>query len=385
MLSRETILSRLDRYDPEDVRVGVIGSHSALDAVEGAVEEGIPNLVVAQEGRHRTYDDYFATLRGPDGERRRGVVDDTWVLDDFEGVMEPKRRERLVETNTLWIPNRSFVAYTGIDDVEDTFDVPMVGSRNMLRTEERSEERDYYWLLDQAGLPFPEPVDDPSEIDRLAIAKLHHAEKELERGFFTAASTEEFWDKAEDLVDRGVITREALEEARIEEYVIGPVFNFDFFYSPLEDQGNPIELLGVDWRFETGLDGHVRLPADQQLNLPDHQAIPELTVVGHNTATLRESQLEKVFEMAETFVEAAEEHYDPGIIGPFCLQTCVDEDLNFYIYDVAPRIGGGTNVHMQVGHPYGNTLWREEMSTGRRLAREVERAAREDRLDEIVT
>lgn len=385
MLSRETILRRLDRYDPDDLRVGVIGSHSALDAVEGAVEEGLPNLVVAQEGRHRTYDDYFATLRGHDGGRRRGVVDETWVLDDFADVVDPKRRERLVETNTLWIPNRSFVAYTGIDRVEDDFDVPMVGSRNMLRTEERSEERDYYWLLEQAGLPFPEAIDDPSEIDRLAIAKLHHAEKELERGFFTAASPGEYHEKADELVDQGVVTRDALAEARIEEYVIGPVFNFDFFYSPIEDEGNPIELLGVDWRFETGLDGHVRLPADQQLQLPDHQAIPEMTVVGHNTATLRESQLEKVFEMAETFVEAAKKHYDPGVIGPFCLQTCVDEDLDFYIYDVAPRIGGGTNVHMQVGHPYGNTLWREEMSTGRRLAREIRLAAEQDRLDEIVT
>lgn len=89
--------------------------------------------------------------------------------------------------------------------------------------------------------------------------------------------------------------------------------------------------------------------------------------------------------MAERFVEASKEHYAPGIIGPFCLQTCVDKDLNFYIYDVAPRIGGGTNVHMWVGHPYGNALWRKPVSTGRRLAMEVRRAVREERLDEIVT
>jgi 5-formaminoimidazole-4-carboxamide-1-(beta)-D-ribofuranosyl 5'-monophosphate synthetase len=63
----------------------------------------------------------------------------------------------------------------------------------------------------------------------------------------------------------------------------------------------------------------------------------------------------------------------------------VDKDLNFYIYDVAPRIGGGTNVHMNVGHPYGNSLWRVNMSTGRRLAMEVRRAVEEDRLEEIVT
>ena len=79
------------------------------------------------------------------------------------------------------------------------------------------------------------------------------------------------------------------------------------------------------------------------------------------------------------------EHFHPGIIGPFCLQTCIDKDLNFYIYDVAPRIGGGTNVHMGMGHPYGNILWRTNMSTGRRIALEIRMAIERDRLEHIVT
>ena len=130
-----------------------------------------------------------------------------------------------------------------------------------------------------------------------------------------------------------------------------------------------VELLGIDWRFESSLDGHVRLPAAQQMALNEKQRVPEYTVCGHNSATLRESLLENAFELAEKYVKATQEHYAPGIIGPFCLQTCVDKDLHFFIYDVAPRIGGGTNVHMNVGHSYGNSLWRTEMSTGRRLAR----------------
>ena len=89
--------------------------------------------------------------------------------------------------------------------------------------------------------------------------------------------------------------------------------------------------------------------------------------------------------MAEKYVKATQQYYKPGIIGPFCLQTCVDKDLNFYIYDVAPRIGGGTNVHMSVGHPYGNTLWRTNMSTGRRLSMEVRKAIEQERLEEIIT
>jgi 5-formaminoimidazole-4-carboxamide-1-(beta)-D-ribofuranosyl 5'-monophosphate synthetase len=40
---------------------------------------------------------------------------------------------------------------------------------------------------------------------------------------------------------------------------------------------------------------------------------------------------------------------------------------------------------MSVGHPYGNTLWRTNMSTGRRLAMEVRRAIEMDKVIEIVT
>lgn len=171
----------------------------------------------------------------------------------------------------------------------------------------------------------------------------------------------------------------------MEEYIIGPVFNLDFFYSPLEEKGSRIELLGIDWRFESSLDGFVRLPAEQQLALNDKQRIPEMTVCGHNSSTMRESLLDGAFELAEKFVKAAERHFSPGMIGPFCLQTCVDKDLKFFIYDVAPRIGGGTNVHMSVGHPYANSLWRRSVSTGRRLAMEVRRAVEEQRLPEIIT
>jgi 5-formaminoimidazole-4-carboxamide-1-(beta)-D-ribofuranosyl 5'-monophosphate synthetase len=63
----------------------------------------------------------------------------------------------------------------------------------------------------------------------------------------------------------------------------------------------------------------------------------------------------------------------------------VDKDMKFYIYDVAPRIGGGTNVHVGVGHPYGNATWRRPMSTGRRIALEIRRGAEEGRLHELVT
>ena len=385
MMGKDEIAGIIEDYERLKLRVGMTASHSALDICDGAIEEGFPTAAYCQKGREKTYSQYFKTQRTSSGRVRRGMVDKAIVMDSFNDVMQPKMQEEMRKRNVVYIPNRSFTSYSSIDDVENNFHVPMFGSRNMLRMEERTEEQDYYWILDKAGLPYPEAIADPQDIDCLVIVKLHHAQKKLERGFFTCASYKEYCEKSETLLKEGTIDQASLDGARIEKYVIGPVFNLNFFYSPLEEEMPKLELLGVDWRFESSLDGHVRLPAPQQMTMPAHQQIPEMTVVGHNTATIRESLLEKAFELGEKFITASKEHYDPGIIGPFCLQTCIDKDMNYAIYDVAPRLGGGTNVHMSVGHPYGNATWRKPVSSGRRIAMELRRAVEQDRLLEVLT
>lgn len=385
MIAREKIFEIVDRYDLSKAKIGMVASHSALDVCDGAVEEGFRTVGVCQEGRDRTYSKYFKCQRDKNGKAVRGVVDEMWTLKKFNAMMDEKFQALLRRDNVLFVPNRSFTSYVDLTEIENNFAVPLVGTRGLLRSEERGMDKDYYWILEKAGLPFPKKIEDPKDIDGLVIVKLHHKVKKLERGFFSAASYQEFREKSRALIFQNVITEEDLASARIEEYVIGPVFNLDFFYSPLENMMERIELLGVDWRFETSLDGHVRLPANQQITLQGQQAIPEYTVCGHNSATMRESLLENAFALAEKYVKATQEHYAPGIIGPFCLQTCVDKDLKFHIYDVAPRVGGGTNVHMWVGHPYGNTTWRTNMSTGRRLAMEVRRAIDTDDINKMVT
>jgi len=383
-MDRTVIWKILEGYDLEDIKIGILASHSALDAADGAVEEGFRTILYCQKGREKTYANYFRAKR-ENGNVVRGMIDEFKIYDKFKNMIDEKEQRVMRENNVLFIPNRSFTSYIGIDKVENDFKVPIVGSRNLLRSEERSEKKSYYWLLEKAKLPYPEKVRNPRDINELVIIKLHHAVKKLERGFFTASSYSEYKEKSESLLKEGIITKDDLKNARIEKYIIGPVFNLDFFYSPMEEEMEKIELLGIDWRFETSLDGHVRLPAQQQLTLNEKQRIPEYTVCGHNSATLRESLLDNAFELAERYIKATQKYYKPGIIGAFCIQTCVDKDLDFYIYDIAPRIGGGTNVHMSIGHPYGNSLWRGNMPTGRRTALEIKRAIDKDRLKDIVT
>jgi len=365
--------------------VATVGSHSAIDVADGAATEGLPTVVLAQTGREATYARYFRTLRGPDGGRTRGCVDEVWTYPKFADLASAAEQERLRRRGAILVPNRAFSSYVPLEVIEDVYRVPIFGSRSMLRIEERTERENYYTLLEKAGVPTPRRISGPEAIDRLAIVKLPHASRRLERGFFTVASPGEYRAKSQRLIARGTVLESDLASARIEEYILGPVFNFNFFFSPLVPRADGLELLGVDERRESDLDGLVRLPAAQQLALPETARIPEYTVVGHGTLTVRESILEEVYRLAERFVDASRERYPPGIIGPFCLQSCIDRNGHPSVFDVAARIGGGTNVHLGLGHPYGNALWRSPMSSGRRVAIEIKRAAADGRLREVVT
>ncbi len=383
-LARAEVVAALRDY-PALPTVASVGSHSALDIADGAATEGLPTLVLAERGREATYATYFRTLRGPDGRVRRGCVDDVWTYPTFADLAAPASQERLRRTGALLVPNRALSSYVPLPTIENDLRIPLVGSRALLRIEERGERGNYYALLEKAGIAFPRAIDGPAAIDRLAMVKLPHARRRLERGFFTVASPAEYRTKSERLLAAGTITAADLAAARIEEYVLGPVFNFDFFFSPLVPRAEGLELLGVDDRRQSDLDGVLRLPAAQQLEVGDRAAAPRYTEVGHGALTVRESLLEEVFRLGERFVDAARAWAPPGIVGPFCLQTCLDADGRPVVFDVSPRIGGGTNVHLGVGHPYGNTLHRAPMSTGRRIAVEIRRAAAAGRLAEIVT
>lgn len=384
VLAREELQRIVDGYPTAPV-VAAVGSHSALDIADGAAAEGLRSTLLCQQGREATYARYFRAQRAPDGTLQRGCVDEVWTLPRFADLLAPELQERLRTAGALLVPNRALSSYLPIEALESELRVPMVGSRALLRIEERSERDNYYTLLGRAGIPIPEAFAGPEAIDGLAMVKLPHAVRRLERGFFTAASPEEFRHKSAELLARGVIRPDELAAARIERYVLGPVFNFNFFFSPLVPRADGLELLGVDERRESSLDGLVRLPAAQQLELPEAQRLPEYTVVGHGTLTVRESILEEVFRLGEKFVDASRARYPPGILGPFCLQSCIDADGHLTVFDVAARLGGGTNIHLALGHPYANALWREPMSSGRRVAREVRRATALGRLREIVT
>ncbi|HID72652.1 TPA: DUF1246 domain-containing protein, partial [Candidatus Micrarchaeota archaeon] len=214
--------------------IATLGSHSALDVSEGAKAEGFNTVVVAQKGREKTYLQYYRTRKR--GEDEVGVVDELLLLNKFSEIADKKSLDYLNERKSVFVPNRSFAVYVGYEKIENEFPVPVFGNKHLLRAEERGEEKDQYYLMEKAGVRFPRRIASPDKIDRLAIVKVSEAQRTYERAFFLARSQEEYVEKSEELLKAGKITKEGLEKAMIEEYIVGAHFNFNFFYSPLHGE-----------------------------------------------------------------------------------------------------------------------------------------------------
>ena len=365
MIDRAIVHRIVDSYDLNNISIGAIGSHSALDIADGAKDEGFRTVVVCQEGREKPYLFY------------KRIVDEVILLKRFSDIVRPEVQKQLREKNTIFVPHRAFTTYVDYDSIENSFEVPIFGNRMMLRTEERNAPINQYHILERAGIRYPKVFSSPDEIDRPVIVKVHEAKRKIERAFFVASSASDFYTKVKERVAKGIIAEEDVASAKIEEFIIGTYFNFNYFYSPTSGR---VEFLGIDRRLQTDLFDYVTLPARQQLEIN----IPLQNIeIGHTPATIRESMLEKVFELGEKFVIATKEMFPPGIIGPFALQSVVTKDLEIVVYDVSPRVPGSPII--STTSPYTKYLFGHSVSTGRRIAMEIKRAIELERLKEVVT
>lgn len=388
VIQREHIQEIASEYDPDNITIGALGSHSAEEVGASAKSFGFSTVVICQRGRDDLYTNYSMHL-----------FDHAIVLDRFEDVVKEEHQSRLRELNTIFVPNRSFSVYVGYSKIENAFLVPMYGNRNMLRTEERNEPRNQYWLLEEAGIRIPKKFDSREEIDRLAIVKVQQKYNPLERAFFYADSPESYTRKATELVEKDVIDLEGLRKARIEEYVLGQKFNANFQGWALRDIAD-FDFLGFDDRKQTNLHGLLGLPARDQLGIDVPIRNEE---VGHYGLTMRESKKPLVYRAAEKFRRICEQEYPPGMIGLFALQGAIAYDteepmrrrLEFYVFDVSPRIPGAPCVGPTSPEMRRLSLKYSNLLNGYGLDRleapmdlpmlEIKYAAQRDRLHEVVT
>ena len=276
--------------------IAVLGSHSALDVCRGAKDLGFKTLVIVQKGRDKTYAKYYKSKGG------LGCVDEVIELDKFSDILTEKVQKELLKRNAIFIPHRSFEVYINdYNTIEKKFKVPMFGNKFLLKTEERGVEPNQYDLLDAAKIRYPRQFKNPKDIDRLVIVKVLEKEREYERAFFLVDSYSGYEHEVGHLIKDGRITKEALEKAVIEEFIIGVQVNFNFFYSPIS---NRLELIGTDTRRQTNIEGLVKTPAPYQHAIM-HKVAVKYEEAGHIAVTVLESLLEDAFAIGERFVEAS--------------------------------------------------------------------------------
>lgn len=357
--------------DKKPETIVTIGSHSALDVCRGAKDEGFSTLVVVEKGRDKTYAQYFKTC-----------VDEVLYVDKFRDILSLKIQNELKRRNCIFIPHRSFEVYVGdYDAIENDFKIPIFGNRFLLRFEERSEKPNQYDLLAKAQIKYPVIFDNPKDIDRLVIVKVLEKERRFERAFFLAHSYAEYQRESKRLIGENKITQKALNDAVIEEFVLGTQVNFNFFYSPIN---NRLELVGTDTRRQTNLDGFLRLPSEYQSQIKNQIDI-KYEEAGHVAVTVLESLLEPAFEIGERFVKATKEMVPPGVIGPFSLQSVITPGppkKEIVVFDVSPRMPGSPGI---ATGPYSAYLYGEAISMGRRVAMEIKEARKKRKLKYVTT
>jgi len=363
MINRSEIKKIVKKYT--GLKIGVLGSHSALEVMDGAKDEDLETVVICQKGRETPYT------------RFKRIADEIIVLNKFKEMASPKFQKRLRDTNTIIIPHRALTAYLGYKTIENSFKVPIFGNRALFQAEERANKKNQYYLLEKAKIKHPRLFKNPKDINRPSIVKVQEKNRKLERAFFTVTSYSDYKKKSDEKIKQGIISKNDLQNSSIEELSIGTYLNFNYFHTPISED---VDFIGIERRLQTNLHDFNALPARQQLDMNiDLQNIE----VGHTPASIRESLLEKVISMGDKFVKAVKGEYPPGIIGPFSLQSVITKDLELIVYDVSLRVPG--NPIVATTSPYTKYQYGKTFGVGRRIAMEIKKARNEGRLEEIVT
>jgi len=345
MLDKKKIDDLLSDY--KEFKIATICSHSSLQIFKGAREEGIKTIGIVQKNKRKLYESFPL-----------GRPDEFIEVDHYRDV--PWRK--LVEKEAIVIPHGSFVEYVG--KAFDNLPVPIYGNRRSIMWE-RERDKMLSWIR-KAGIKTPK-VYTPEEIDGPVLVKFPGAKGG--RGYLIVRSEKEFREKVKE------------RECIIQEFIIGVRAYPHYFFSPFRNHGygtkyGELELLGVDRRVESSADEIARAVS---IGISPRMTF---TVIGNEALVLRESLLSEYMEIGRKISDKSFDLFG-GLIGPFCVETIITEELKIYAFEVSARIVAGTNIYPE-GSPYSVYYYNGPMSTGRRIARELKHATKLGRLKEIV-
>lgn len=356
IISKERILNILKEYDLNNITIATICSHSSLQIFDGARKEGFRTLGICLKQPPKFYDAF-----------PKGKPDEYLILDQYEDLLNHTKELR--EKNVIIIPHGSFISYMGAEKFAE-LDLPTFGNRHVLNWESnRKKERE--WLMN-AGIHMPEVIEDPRDIDGPVMVKYDGAQGG--KGFFIAKTYDEF-----------MMHVDPTKTFTLQRFITGTRYYLHYFYSPIKNTGytlskGSLEMLSMDRRVESNADEIFRLGSPSELI--EAGIIPTYVVTGNTPLVARESLLPLIFELGSRVVEESLNLFG-GMIGPFCLETVFTDELEIKVFEISARIVAGTNIYVS-GSPYAD-LMEENMSTGRRISREIKNAIEQNLMDKIIS
>lgn len=331
--------------------IATIASHSCLQILKGAKDEGFTTLAIATKKTSPFYTQYE-------------FIDEIADLNSYSETLEFTKT--LNAKKIILIPHGSFVAYLGAEFDRKT-PLKYFGNKKILEIEANRLSQ-HEWLR-KTGVRMPRIYSTSKNIDRPVMVKSYGAKGGS--GYFVA-------ENKKILQEKLLASRLEPNTFIIQEYIVGVPVYVQFFYSPLRKR---IEIIGVDRRYESNVDGLGRIPHALQSEAP---IAPSYTVIGNFPIVLRESLLPQFQKIGENIVRLSKKLAPPlGLYGPFCLETIISEEQKIYAIEISCRIVAGTNAFIN-GSPYTDLLFGEPMSMGRRIAREIKDAIRKEKLNKIL-
>jgi 5-formaminoimidazole-4-carboxamide-1-(beta)-D-ribofuranosyl 5'-monophosphate synthetase len=276
--------------------IATLGSHSALQILKGARDEGFKTLVIALNKQINFY-------------KRFPFIDEIIGVNSFSEF--PEIEEKLIDKNVIVIPHGSFVAYLGMEG-NKKMTLPYFGNKKVLDFEfDRVKQGEW---LKESGINTPKEFRNIKDVEFPVIIKSFGAAGG--KGYMLVNNKQGLEEKIPSFAKAS----EGKKNFIIQQYVVGVPLYIHYFYSPLT---KTLEILSMDRRYETNVDALGRIPFNVD---------PSYVVVGNSPLVLRESMLPEAYEMGEKVVKKSQELISSqGLFGPFCLETIITPDQKFLL------------------------------------------------------
>src|SRR3989344_2015652 len=87
----------------KNYKIATIGSHSALQILKGAQQEGFSTIAICLKGREKPY-------------KLFNVADEIITIDDYSEFLNIQ--DKLIKKNAIFVPHASLITYLGYEKVE---------------------------------------------------------------------------------------------------------------------------------------------------------------------------------------------------------------------------------------------------------------------------